>query len=442
MKNTDFILKGAVCWGESPQKLGTGNYLVCSDGKSAGVFDKIPEEYSRFPLIDYSDNLIIPGLVDMHTHAPQFAFRSMGMDLELIDWLKNHAFPEESKYSDLEYAKLAYSEFIRELKQGPNTRIIIYATIHTPATLLMMKMLEESGLVCLVGKVNMDRNSPDYLREDSAAASLGATREWLSACYPHNSNVHPILTPRFIPSCSDELMRGLADIQKEFNLPVQSHLSENRREIQWVKELCPNSGGYGSAYADFDLFGDSAATVMAHCVWSDEQEIKLMADRDVFIAHCPQSNTNLSSGIAPLRRFLDSGCAVGLGSDIAGGADSSIFRAMSDAIQVSKLRHTLLDENDKAISLEEAFYLGTAGGGAFFAKTARRCALEQHVSANDYPGAAGSFEPGYDFDALVIDDSSLAAPFELSVRDRLERIVYLSDDRHIKEKYVRGKKIF
>jgi len=305
VKNSQFILKGDVCWSTGPRTLASGSYLVCSNGKSAGVFDSVPPEYAGFQVIDYSGRLIIPGLVDLHTHAPQFAFRGLGMDMELLDWLEGHAFPEEAKYRDIEYARYAYGLFVEHLRQGPNTRIVIYATVHTPATLLLMDMLEESGLVCLVGKVNMDRNCPDYLREESAAASLDATREWLAASYSRNKNVHPILTPRFIPSCSDELMRGLAAVQKEFGLPVQSHLSENCGEIQWVRELCPGSGGYGAAYAGFDLFGGGVATVMAHCVWSDEREIALMAERNVFIAHCPQSNTNLSSGIAPVRRFLD-----------------------------------------------------------------------------------------------------------------------------------------
>ena len=436
VNNSDFIVKGDICWSKSPTDLKTGTFLVCSGGKSAGVYETLPDVYAALPLIDHSGCLIIPGLVDLHMHAPQFAFRGLGMDLELLDWLKTNAFPEEAKYRDIEYARRAYRPLVEHLRCGPNTRMVIYATLHTQATLVLMDLLEESGLVCMVGKVNMDRNSPDYLREENAAASLDATRDWLSACFSDGEdgakrkyqNVYPILTPRFIPSCSDELMHGLAVIQKKFRLPVQSHMSENRREQQWVAQLCPGSGGYGAAYAGFDLFGNSAATVMAHCVWSDEKEIALMAERNVFMAHCPQSNTNLSSGIAPVRRFLDAGCPVGLGSDVAGGTNSSIFRAMSDAIQVSKLRSVLSGEAAKPLSLEEAFCLGTSGGGAFFAAA-------QHGTAS------GSFDTGYEFDALIIDDSGLATPIPLSTRDRLERVIYLSDDSHIKAKYVRGKEL-
>jgi guanine deaminase len=436
----NFVIQGDICWSKGPASLETvpDAFLVCIEGKSAGVFPQLPQQYAPLPLLPCSGKLVIPGLVDLHTHAPQFAFRGLGMDLELLDWLNKHAFPEEAKYSDLGYARKAYGLFVEHLKRGPNTRIVIFATLHVPATLILMDMLEESGLASMVGKVNMDRNCPDSLREESAAVSLDATRKWLESTHGKYACTKPILTPRFIPSCSDELMRGLGTLRRELNLPVQSHLSESRREIDWVRGLCPPSDGYGAAYRDFDLFGsashedtssaEGAPTVMAHCVWSDEKEITLMAGRGVFVAHCPQSNANLSSGIAPVRRMLNTGVSMGLGSDIAGGASCSIFRAMTDAIQASKLRRSLLgaSPDEKALTLDEAFFLGTAGGGAFFGRAGM--------------GYSGSFDPGCEFDALVLNDSPLA-PTGLSIHDRLERAIYLCDDRHIEAKYVRGKLI-
>lgn len=431
MNTTDFVLHGDICFSKNAGALKTleRGFLVCLNGKSAGAFPRLPEEYASLPLTAYPGKLIIPGLTDLHLHAPQYGFRALGMDLELLEWLETRTFPEEARYGDAEYARRAYVRLVEDLKKGPNTRFCFFATIHGPATILLMDLLEESGLAGFVGKVNMDRNCPEGLRERGAEASLAATREWLGLCGNYR-NIRPILTPRFIPSCSDELFRGLAELQKERALPLQSHLSENKKEIAWVRELCPESETYGAAYARRNLFGGEVPTIMAHCVWPEDDEIRLLAERGVFAAHCPQSNMNLSSGIAPVRRLLDAGVPLGLGSDVAGGVHTSIFRAMTDAIQVSKLRRVLFNNDEAALTLEEAFYLGAAGGGAFFGK-----------AGQGFFGPAGSFEPGFDFDALVIDDGDLAGPCRLPLRDRLERVVYLSEDRHMAAKYVRGRRI-
>ena len=434
MEKTSFFLKGDLCWSSSPNSIEVAedSFLLCENGKSGGVFKKIPETLARLPVRDHSGMLIIPGLTDLHIHASQFAFRALGMDMELLEWLKKNAFPEEAKFHEPEYAHDAYERFVEHIKKGPNTRLCVFATIHVPGTLILMDLLEKSGLVSLVGKVNMDRNCPDYLKEENSA---GATLEWLETFRKYREegrykNTTPIITPRFIPSCSDELLKNLAGIQKEYALPLQSHLSENREEIEWVKKLMPSSETYAGAYAEAGLL--EGPTVMAHCVWSDEKEIDLLAKKNIFIAHCPQSNINLSSGIAPVRRFLERGIPVGLGSDVAGGMHSSIFRAMSDAIQVSKLRQIFSPQTPtasagKALTLEEAFYLGSAGGGSFFGKL-------KNIEA----GPAGSFEPGWDLDALIIDDGAFTFLVKRNLRDRLERVVNLSDSRNIIGKYVRG----
>ena len=162
---------------------------------------------------------------------------------------------------------------------------------------------------------------------------------------------------------------------------------------------------------------------MAHCVYSTDQEIALIKERGVYIAHCPQSNTNLASGIAPAKRYLQEGLNIGLGSDIAGGTSISILRAIADAIQASKLHWRLTDESRQPLSLEEGFYLATAGGGSFF-------------------GKVGSFREGFEFDAVILDDSSLPCPRTFTPRERLERLIYLGDERNIAGKYVEGSRIF
>lgn len=421
----NYVLKENICYSEDRNLLRTveQGYLVCLEGKSEGVFKELPEQFLNLPLTDWGDNLIIPGLIDLHIHAPQFSFRGLNMDLELLDWLNTNTFPEEAKYKDLDYAKKAYKIFADAMKKSGTTRACIFATIHRPATEVLMDLMEETGLKTMVGKVNMDRNSPEYYCENSAAESERDTAAWLEHVKSGYENVSPILTPRFIPSCTDELMERLSRMQKKYRIPVQSHLSENQSEIQWVRDLCPTSRFYGDAYDQFGLFGGNVKTVMAHCVYSAEEEIALMKERGVFIAHCPQSNTNLSSGVAPVRSYLDQKMNIGLGTDVAGGSGESIFRAMVDAISVSKLRWRLLDESLKPVTVEEAFYMGTLGGGSFF-------------------GKVGSFLKGYEFDALILDDSSLPHPQPLSLKERLERFIYLSDDRHIKGKFTEGSRIF
>ena len=427
----DFVLKGHICYSESKNELITREnaYVVCVGGKSKGVFTELPQQYAVLPLKDYSDCLIVPGMIDLHIHAPQYAFRGMCMDLELMDWLNRYTFPEEAKYMELEYAERAYAIFVNALKASATTRAVVFATRHRPATELLMKLMEESGLASYVGKVNMDREAAEVLVEESAAVSASETVQWIEAVKEKYTNTKPILTPRFIPCCSDTLMEHLRQIQMAYGLPVQSHLSESPGEIDFVHFLRPDNAFYGEAYNDYDLFGKNednqtdVKTVMAHCVWSTDEEIDLMRKNGVFVAHCPASNMNLSSGIAPIRKYLDLGMNIGLGTDVAGGHSDSIFRAITDAIQVSKMYWRYVDQTMKPITFPEAFYMATLGGGAFF-------------------GAVGSFAEGYAFDAVVLDDTALVHPQELSVSERLERAVYFGLDTHgIRAKYVNGEKI-
>ena len=421
----NFVLKGNICYSENLTSVNyfEPGYLVCENGVSKGVFSHVPQKYSAFPVTDYGNAVIIPGLCDLHTHAPQYSYRGLGMDLELLEWLNTYTFPEEAKYAKLDYAENAYTDFAGDLKRSATTRACVFATIHVPATILLMEKLEQSGLVSYVGKVNMDRNSPDILREENADKSYEDTKLWLNKVKNIFKNTLPIITPRFIPTCSDELMQKLKTLQTEAKLPVQSHLSENLHEIEWVKQLAPTASTYGAAYNNFGLFGGSGVpTIMAHCVRSEGEEEELLKNNGVFVAHCPQSNTNICSGIAPIRRFLKKGIRVGLGTDVAGGCHTSIFRAMSDAISVSKLYWRLIDTGMPPLTVAEAFYLGTLGGGEFF-------------------GKVGSFVENYEFDAVVIDDLGINKNKDFSLEDRLARIIHLSTEQNIIGKYARGEKV-
>ncbi len=394
-------------------------YVAVENGVVTGLSEDLKSLDSLdAEVIDYGDKLLIPAMNDVHVHAPQYRNQGIAMDLELLPWLQNYTFPEESKYADTSYAERMYRRFVHDLWRFGTMRAAVFATVHTESTRVLMKLFFEAGMGALVGKVDMNRNCPDTLVETVEEAIKG-NESLICEFNDPKGLVHPIITPRFVPSCTPELLKACGELAWKHHLPVQSHLSENLSEIEWVKELEPGSQSYGDAYNRYGLFGQTP-TVMAHCVWTAVNELELMKRNQVMVAHCPTSNLNLASGMAPVRTFLDEGIPVGLGSDISGGHDLNILRMMVYAIQVSKMHYQ--QNNDKAfLTLPEVFWIATKSAGRLF-------------------GKVGSFEPGYDFDALVIDDSDLNFD-NYSLLHRLERYIYLGDDRHIVHRFCRGKEI-
>lgn len=418
-----YAVRGDICFTPEFGRISSINdgYIVCSEGRIEGVFTELPEKYRGMEIKDFRGKIICPGMSDLHIHAPQYVYRGLGMDLELLQWLEQITFPQEARFADLDYARRAYDMFAEDIRKSATTRVNVFATIHTPATVYLMEALDRAGLAGYVGKVNMDRNSPDNYREKTEE-SIRATIEWLGDVSGRFDRIKPMITPRFVPSCTDELMAELGRIAGERKLPVQSHLSENISEVEWVRELAPDSKGYADAYDRFGLFGQSGPAVMAHCLYLTGDEMKLMKERGVYVAHSPQSNVNLCSGIAPMRVLINEGIRCGLASDVAGGSSINLFKAVTDAVQVSKLRWRLVDSSCAPITFPEALWMATAGGGSFF-------------------GKIGLFAEGYEFDALVIDDSSVPTPLELNIEQRLERMMYLGHTDNIVAKFVAGKRI-
>ena len=399
--------------------LENGYVAVGADGRVIAVSANLESLDSKdAEVIDFGNKLLIPAMNDMHVHAPQVHNQGVAMDLELLPWLQNYTFPEESKYADIHYAERMYRRFLHTQWLFGTMRSVVFGTVHTESTRLLMKLYQEAGMGALVGKVAMNRNCPDALCEDVESAVQG-NEKLIAEFNRPDALVRPIITPRFVPSCTPELLKACGELAGKYGLPVQSHLSENVSEIEWVAELERESTSYGDAYNRYGLFGQTP-TIMAHCVWTHGSELELMKRNGVMVAHCPTSNFNLSSGIAPVRSFLDEGLRVGLGSDISGGHDLNMFRMLVYAIQVSKM-HYQLDHSKAFHTLPEVFWIATKSAGSFF-------------------GKVGSFEPGYDFDALVIDDDILH-PEEYSLLHRLERYIYLGDDRQIIHRFCRGQEV-
>lgn len=416
------ILKGAIVSAPVPEQLDIteGGYLVAEDGQIRGVYPVLPEQYAGAPIVDYKDALILQSFADLHLHAPQYPMMAIGLDLPLLDWLKAYAFSTEARFADEAFARDMYRRLARELVQGGTTRVCMFSSLHRPATLILMEELEKAGIVGYVGKVNMDRNGLPGVLEETTEESMRETLRWLEACQDFQ-HIKPILTPRFTPACTNELMGFLGKLAAERDLPLQSHLSENAAEITWVQQLHPDCSQYWETYAKYGLWGPR--TLMAHCVWSDPRERQAIRDAGVTMVHCADSNQNLCSGVAPLRVMLQEGLKVALGSDMAGGTTIDMFTVTAATIQASKARRILDNWATEFLSVPEAWYLATSAGAAYFGQT---------------PG----FAPGNSLHAVVVADDALPQAHPLTPAERLERCLYRRQKDAIRAVWSEGKQVF
>ena len=428
MKEQIFVLKGIIVHTPAFDNLEyhLNEYVICENGKVQGIFKELPEEYKDIKVYDYSDKFIIPGMSDMHLHAPQYGFRGMGMVYfgeQWKNWFPKYSLPEERRYADMEYATKAYERLVDDiLKTTTTTRAVVFATIHRQASEMLMDKFNEAGLGAYIGKVNMDRNSLEGYQE-TTEESLSETERWILETKDKYELVKPIITPRYIPSCTDELMIGLGKLAAKYNVPCMSHLSESPRELEWVKALRPDINFYAEAYDKAGVFGSVTPSLMAHVVYPCDEEYELMKNRDVMVAHCPNSNMNTTGGSARVKEMMKDGIKVGLGSDVAAGPDLSLMRELTDAIRSSKALSKYSPKGEEVVlSLANAFYIATMGGGQFF-------------------GKVGCFEKDYDFDAVVLDYKKLEDYIERDIDDRFERLVWLFKPELIEAKYVAGNRV-
>ena len=415
------ILKGTIISAPALGQLEIteNGYLVAENGIIQGVYEILPEKYVGHEIEGSGSDLILQSFSDMHLHAPQYPMLGMGMDLPLLQWLDTYTFPTEAKFADPDYARKVYRQLALELAQNGTTRVCMFSSLHREATLILMEELENAGITGYVGKVNMDRNGSETLQE-TTSESITETLDWLEQCQKFK-HIKPIITPRFTPSCTDELMETLGKVANAYELPVQSHLSENTGEIALVAQLHPDCKQYWETYAKYGLWNDR--TLMAHCVWSDERERKAMKDAGVTVVHCADSNQNIVSGVAPIRVMLNEGLKVTLGSDIAGGDHLCMFDVTAASIRASKARRILDNWGTDFLTVPEAWYLATSAGAEFF---------------GEKPG----FAPGNSLHAIVLRDKDLPSAHELTVRERFERCVYRRQKNAIRSVWSAGRKIY
>lgn len=351
------------------------------------------------------------------------------MDLQLLEWLNTYVFPVEASYKSVEYAEQAYTKVVSRFLRNGTTTCSWFATIHLEACQRLVDIVARLGQRAFVGKVNMDQNSPDDYIEPSAQASLDATREFIEYALSASPLVTPVITPRFAITCSSELMRGLSQLAKEYDIPIQTHLCENHNEIEFTASLFPSSRHYTGVYDDHGLL--TPKSYMAHCVHMQDEEIDLLAARQVGVSHCANSNFSLHSGICDVRRFLDRGMKVGLGTDVAGGFAPSMLDAIRSSFFASKVSLILHRDHHmkryRHLSTAELVYLATLGG----------------AEVMNLQDTIGNFAVGKAFDALWINLNH--GPIDLMGHETpmqmLEKFLFNGNDQSLAHIYVQGRRV-
>jgi guanine deaminase len=363
-------------------------------------------------------HLLTPGFVDTHLHAPQLEMiGSYGG--HLLEWLNRYTFPTEAKFSDAGHARRVAQAFYDELLRNGTLCALIFSTIHHEATDIFFTEAERRGFRGIIGKTMMDRHAPESLLEtprDSYEQSRDLLLKW------HNKGLlRYAITPRFAPTSTPQLLEYAGDLKREFpDAYVHTHISENRNEIAWVQELF-SFPEYADVYDHYGLLDDRS--VLAHGVWLTEEELDLLHRRGSRIAHCPNSNLFLGSGLFKLHHVLEAGVIVGLGSDIGAGTTPSLFNAMADAYKVQQVQGV-------SLSPYHLWYLATLGG-------ARALSLD---------GEIGSLEAGKSADFLVLDLAAtpliaLRSERASSVEDLLAGLIFMGDDRLVKQAFVAGREV-
>jgi len=386
-------------------------YLIVAGEKIERLSREDPRgEFPSAGFVDLGPKVILPGLVDTHVHLPQFAIMGMGAG-ELLEWLNTYTYPEEARFADPEYAAKISEMFFEEMLANGTTAAAVYSSTHEQAADIAFATARAKGLRTFIGKVLMDQNSPATLQETTAeaiAASLRLFEKWDGA---DGGRLRYVFTPRYAASCSMDLMKKVGRIARERGAFVQSHLSENRAEVEWVTDLFPDCASYTSVYDSAGLLGRQS--IMAHCIHLSSEEMALLASRNTKVAFCPYSNRNLRSGTMPYHALRRAGLDIALGTDVAGGPSLSMLRQLGEAVTAA------------AITPAEVLYLATLGGAAVLGLSDR----------------IGHFDAGKDADFIVVqvhgDENGDEKPEHI-----LSQLCFHAGKENIAEVYLRGRRVY
>ncbi|MDR2014394.1 MAG: guanine deaminase [Azoarcus sp.] len=392
-----------------------GHVLNC--GPTAELEPALPVDACR---IDYSGKLILPGFIDTHIHCAQTEIIASHGE-QLTVWLEKYAWPAEAHYADPAYAAAGAGFFCDQLLRHGTTTAMVFTTVHPVCTDALFEAAHVRRMRMIAGKVLMDRNGPESLRDTSAegdAQSRALIEKWHG-----RERLAYAVTPRFAPTSTEEQMRRAGRLFGEIpGVYLQTHLAEQRAEVAWAMWLYPGTRSYLDIYERFGQLG--TRSVFAHCIWLDDKDRHRMATRGAAISFCPTSNLFLGSGLFDLARAHDFGLRVGLGSDVGAGTSFSMLQTLNEAYKVLRLA-------GQTLTPEAGFYLATLGG-------ARALHLDAHI---------GNFLPGREADFIVLDPRAtklLEARIShtTTLAERLFVLMMLGDDRCVAATYVMGDPAF
>jgi guanine deaminase len=392
--------------------------LLIENGKVAqvGAAAELLPKLSGVDVQHYPDALITPGFIDTHIHYPQTGMIASYGE-QLLDWLNTYTFPTERQFEDKAHASDVAAIFLKELLRNGTTTALVFGSVHPQSVDAFFEQAEQLNLRMIAGKVLMDRNAPDYLT-DTAETGYAESKALIERWHG-KGRLHYAVTPRFAPTSTPQQLELAGKLLGEYpDLYMHTHLSENRKEIEWVKELFPERKGYLDVYDHHKLIGPRA--VFAHGVHLCDEECARLAETGSAVAFCPTSNLFLGSGLFDLNKLQAHGVRVGLGTDVGAGTSFSQLQSLNEAYKVMQLQGNKLDPF-------KSLYLATLGG----------------ANALYLDNKLGNFLPGKDADFLVLDYNatplmSYRMQQAKSLEERLFALTMLGDDRAVKETFAAG----
>lgn len=389
---------------------------ILAVGPAGEVLDKYPSASVEA----HGDRLVVPGFVDCHAHYSQMTMIA-SPGLQLLEWLENYTFPAEGLFADRSHCAAMANFFTDQLVAHGVTSACVYATVHPESARALFRSARSKNLRIMTGKVCMDRNAPDYLLDTPQQAyeqSLELLEEWHGV-----GRLEYALTPRFAPTSSSRQLELLGRIAEEHpEIPIQTHLSENPSECEWVGELFPDETDYTAVYERFGLV--RKRSVFGHATHVSESELDRLGAAQASLAHCPTSNLFLGSGLFRLKENRRApGLRIGLGSDVGAGTSLSPLASLNEAYKVSR-------SVGEPLASFEALRLATLDGA--------------EALGTDH--AVGSLEPGKEADVVVLDPESTPVlrqrtDYAQTTEELLFAMMLLGDDRAVHSVYVAGAKV-